>query len=282
MKVITSVSAMQAEAESLRRAGKRIAVVPTMGYLHRGHTSLIEDARKRADVVVVTVFVNPTQFAPHEDYARYPRDFDRDRRLSEEAGADIVFHPEVGEMYPEGYQTFVEVSSVSEILEGAVRPAHFRGVATVVAKLFLATKPHVAVFGQKDAQQAFIVRRMVRDLNIDVEIIVAPIVREDDGLALSSRNVYLTPSERQRATVLFRSLRRAEERIRAGDRSVGSVRREMMKILQSGEPTGVDYVAFVAPATFQEIQKIEPPGVLIALAVRFGTTRLIDNTLIQL
>jgi len=184
-------------------------------------------------------------------------------------------------MYPEGYATYVEVEQVSRMLEGKFRPTHFRGVTTVVLKLLHITKPHLAVFGQKDAQQAFIVRKMVRELNLDVAIDVAPIVREPDGLAMSSRNVYLSPSERARATVLFRSLQLAEQRIQAGERSVESVRTAMLNLIASGNPTQVDYVAFVRPETFQEIQEIEPPAVLALLAVRFGSTRLIDNMLIN-
>ncbi len=272
---------MQAWSERTRMSEKRIGVVPTMGYLHAGHTSLIERARRQSDAVITTIFVNPTQFGPGEDYERYPRDFEHDRTLAIRAGTDVLFVPDVREMYPEGYATYVEVEQVSRMLEGKFRPTHFRGVTTVVLKLLHITKPHLAVFGQKDAQQAFIVRKMVRELNLDVAIDVAPIVREPDGLAMSSRNVYLSPSERARATVLFRSLQLAEQRIQAGERSVESVRTAMLNLIASGNPTQVDYVAFVRPETFQEIQEIEPPAVLALLAVRFGSTRLIDNMLIN-
>lgn len=272
---------MQAWSEQTRMSGKRIGVVPTMGYLHAGHTSLMERTRRQSDAVITTVFVNPTQFGPGEDYERYPRDFEHDRALAARAGTDVLFVPDVREMYPEGYATYVEVEQVSRMLEGKFRPTHFRGVTTVVLKLLHITKPHLAVFGQKDAQQAFIVRKMVRELNLDVAIDVAPIVREPDGLAMSSRNVYLSPSERARATVLFRSLQLAEQRIQAGERSVESVRTAMLNLIASGNPTQVDYVAFVRPETFQEIHEIEPPAVLALLAVRFGSTRLIDNMLIN-
>jgi pantoate--beta-alanine ligase len=282
MKVVVPLSEMQAEANRLRREGKRIAVVPTMGALHRGHTSLIERARQLADVVVTTVFVNPAQFAPTEDLAKYPRDLSRDRELAEAAGTDILFAPGSDAMYPPGFHTHVEVEGVSGILEGKVRPTHFRGVTTVVAKLFHLVKPHVAVFGQKDAQQAFIVRRMVKDLDLDVEIVVAPIVREPDGLALSSRNVYLSPDERRRALVLSRALKEAERRVRAGERSADQLRPELSRIIAEGRPDSVDYVAFLNPETFAEVTVIEPPGLLVAVAARFGSTRLIDNVLITI
>ncbi len=282
MTIVTTVAAMQAVADQARREGRRIAVVPTMGYLHEGHLSLIAEARRRADVVVTTIFVNPTQFGPTEDFARYPRDFERDTVMAEQAGTDVLFHPAAEEMYPAGHSSAVDAGPVGAMLEGAIRPTHFRGVTTVVAKLFNITKPHCAIFGQKDAQQAFLIRRMTRDLNFDVEIIVAPIVREADGLALSSRNVYLSPEERPRATVLVRALQRADTRIKAGERSVDAVRAEMMQQLQTGQPTAVDYIAFLDPETFREIGSLTPPAVLIALAVRFGATRLIDNMRIEI
>ncbi len=281
MKIISSIHEMQVEAEHIRLSGKRIGVVPTMGYLHRGHTSLIEMARKQSDVVVTTIFVNPTQFGPGEDFDRYPRDLDRDRVLAEDAGTDYLFTPSTAEMYPAGFATFVTVEGVSEILEGKFRPTHFRGVTTVVMKLLLITKPHIAVFGQKDAQQAFILRKMVRELNVDTEIIVAPIVREHDGLALSSRNVYLSQDERRRATSLYQSLQLASARIQSGDRSVDSLRKEIMNLLKAAQPLQVDYVAFVDPTSFREVDLVAPPQVLALLAVRFGATRLIDNMLIS-
>ena len=282
MKTITLPSEMQADSDRLRREGRTIAVVPTMGCLHRGHASLIETARAYADVVVTTVFVNPTQFGPNEDFERYPRDLERDRMFAEAAGSQIIFAPSAPDMYPAGFRTFVEVEGISRILEGAIRPTHFRGVTTVVAKLFTIVKPHVAVLGQKDAQQAFIICRMAQDLNFDIRIIVAPTVRELDGLALSSRNVYLTEQERRNAVVLSRALRHAEERVREGERSAGRLREEMMRILAEGTPSGIDYVAFVTADEFLETETVAPPGVLIACAARFGSTRLIDNTLIEL
>lgn len=277
LRVVTAILEMQEISDRLRREGRRIAVVPTMGYLHRGHTSLIERARTLADVIVTTIFVNPTQFAPDEDFEQYPRDFTHDQKLAAEAGADIIFAPEAREMYPAGFSTNVEVERVSKILEGEFRPTHFRGVTTVVTKLFHIVKPHVALFGQKDAQQAFIIQKMARDLNIDASIVVAPIVREPDGLALSSRNVYLSENERKYALVLFKALQHASERIRAGERKCPELRSEMEHLIWTGKPRQIDYIAFINPANFEEIETINPPEVLIALAARFGSTRLIDN-----
>ncbi len=281
IQIVTKIREMQDAAERFRREGKIIGVVPTMGYLHRGHASLIELAHSRADVVITTIFVNPTQFAPNEDFNRYPRDLDRDKIIAEKAGSDLIFFPDVAEMYTKNFDSNVEVEKASSILEGAFRPIHFRGVTTVVTKLFHITKPHFAIFGQKDAQQAFIVQKMVKDLNFEIEIIIAPIVREEDGLALSSRNVYLTENERKNALVLYRSLQNAAERIQAGAKNVSNIRAEMEKIIKNGNPTQIDYIAFINPIKFEEVNIIEPPGVLAALAVRFGTTRLIDNMRIQ-
>ncbi len=273
---------MQETAERFRRDGKTIAVVPTMGFLHRGHASLIERARSRTDVVITTIFVNPAQFAPNEDFNRYPRDFNRDTSIAANAGTDIIFYPDAADMYPKEFKSYVEVEGASRILEGAFRPILFRGVTTVVAKLFHITKPHIAVFGQKDAQQAFIIQKMVNDLNFDINIIIAPIVREDDGLALSSRNVYLHETERRNALVLYRSLQHAATRVQDGELNATAIRMEMENIIKSGNPSQIDYVAFVNPEIFAEVKIIEPPEVLAAVAVRFGTTRLIDNKRIQI
>lgn len=282
MKIISTVAEMQAESVRLRAQEKKIGLVPTMGYLHEGHASLIRRAKELSDVAVVTVFVNPTQFGEGEDFDRYPRDFQKDCDIAAKSGAEIIFHPQKHEMYPAGYKTYIEVEDISRILEGRFRPTHFRGVATVVAKLLHATNPHLAVFGQKDAQQTYIIRQMVSDLHFDVEIIAAPIVREADGLAMSSRNVYLKRAERTRATALYASLRHAEDRVKSGERSVEKLRQEIEKILQKAEPTQIDYIAFVHPSSFSEAETIDAPGILIALAVRFGSTRLIDNVLISI
>jgi len=248
-----------------------------MGFLHEGHLSLIRRAKELADVVITTIFVNPTQFGIGEDFESYPRDFEADKRRAEEAGADIVFLPDRRDMYPDGYRTYVEVEEVASILEGEFRPTHFRGVTTVVAKLLNLTKPHVAIFGQKDAQQAFVVRKMVEDLNIDVEIHVEPTVREADGLAMSSRNFYLNDDERTGAASLYRALTFAETQIHAGERSIEKMQREMNKLISDAGATKIDYIAFVDPNTFALADVLHPPMILIALAVRFGSTRLIDN-----
>lgn len=283
MFMITGISDMQRTSEQLRLQGKRIAIVPTMGYLHEGHLSLIRLAREHSDVVITTIFVNPTQFAPGEDFEKYPRDLEQDRRLAASAGCDIVFHPDAEEMYPQGYLTYVEVEKLAGVFEGAFRPTHFRGVSTVVTKLFSITKPHVAVFGQKDAQQALVIRQMTRDLNLDVQIIVAPIVREADGLALSSRNVFLAENERRDAVALNESLRLAEKMIQSGERDAQRIVAEMKLLISRKETARMEYVEVVDADSLENIVTLgSNQKVLIAVAVRFGGTRLIDNTLIEL
>jgi pantoate--beta-alanine ligase len=271
---------MQETAEQLRLAHKKIALVPTMGYLHAGHVSLFKHARAHADVVAASIFVNPTQFGPNEDFSRYPRDFEHDRLLAEEAGVDILFAPSAEEMYAPGYGTYIETEKVSKIYEGAFRPAHFRGVTTIVGKLFNIVRPHTAVFGQKDAQQVFLLKKMVRELNFNIEILVAPIIRETDGLAMSSRNAYLSPAERQQALVLSGSLLHAQKRIAEGERRCDVILKEMNDIVLSGRPEQIDYIACVDPATFENLQQASKPQILVFLAVRFGSTRLIDNILL--
>jgi pantoate--beta-alanine ligase len=271
---------MQLQAERWRQEGRLVGLVPTMGYLHEGHLSLIRIARERSDVVVTSIFVNPTQFAPHEDYQRYPRDLPRDMALAEQAGCDVIFHPSVEEMYPAGYLTYVEVEKITGVLCGRSRPTHFRGVTTVVAKLFNIVKPHVAVFGQKDAQQALVVRRMAQDLNFDLEIVVAPIVREPDGLAMSSRNSYLSPEERRQAVVLSKALQRASELVAAGERSAARLVMEMEAVIRTAPSARVDYVAVVDAQTLEEVEQLRGQ-VLIALAVWIGSTRLIDNVMVE-
>jgi pantoate--beta-alanine ligase len=257
-----------------------LGLVPTMGSLHAGHVSLVERARGECDRVAVSVFVNPTQFGPQEDYERYPRDPEPDRRLLEEAGVDLLFSPSSEEMYPPGAETVVEVGSVATPLEGERRPGHFRGVATVVAKLLGIVSPDRAYFGEKDAQQLAVIRRLVTDLSLPGEIVACPIVREADGLAMSSRNAYLSREDRQAATVLFRALAAAETVWRAGERRGEALRRTMGEIL-AGEPRArVDYVAAADPVTFREVEVAAGP-VRLLLAVCFGTTRLIDNRLLE-
>lgn len=280
MQIIRTVKAMQHEADGLRMAGKRIAFVPTMGALHAGHLSLIRRANQEADVVVVSIFVNPTQFGPTEDLDAYPRDFQRDEALAEGAGADLIYYPAVEEMYPEPYHSFVTVDTLTEKLCGASRPGHFAGVTTVVTKLFNAVKPHVAVFGQKDYQQVAVIRRMVTDLNQDVAIVTAPIVRESDGLAMSSRNAYLSSEERQDALVLSSTLEDAEQLIRNGVRDAGRLWEAIEARIMKKNHTRIDYIALVDPDTLEAVNTVEG-RVLIALAVFVGKTRLIDNRLIE-
>jgi len=270
---------MHETSDSLRREGRRIGLVPTMGYLHEGHLSLVGKAKELADAVAVSIFVNPAQFGPKEDFGRYPRDFERDRALLEKRSTDIIFCPEVSEMYPEGYSTYVEVRELADHLCGLHREGHFLGVATVVAKLFNAVKPHVAVFGQKDYQQLKIIERMARDLDMDVEVVGFPIVREPDGLAMSSRNAYLTKEERGRALLINRAIRRAEEAFRGGERKAARLSEEVRKILGSQEGIDVEYVAVCDIETLDDLEKIEKQA-LIAVAASVGRTRLIDNTIL--
>ncbi|NOZ61594.1 MAG: pantoate--beta-alanine ligase [Calditrichaeota bacterium] len=280
MKIVKSIREMQQLSDELRCQGKKIGFVPTMGYLHEGHLSLLREAKKRCDVLVMSIFVNPTQFGPNEDFAQYPRNFERDSRLAEKEGCDVIFSPDTEEMYPENYLTSVEVEEITNILCGASRPGHFRGVTTVVAKLFNAVKPHVAVFGQKDAQQAVVIKRMTRDLNFDIDIIIAPIVREHDGLAMSSRNTYLSPEEREQALVLNRSLKMAEELILSGERDAETVKQKMKDMINEQPDAKIDYVEILHPETLEFQSKIKS-DVLIALAVKIGKTRLIDNLVVK-
>ena len=282
MKQIGSIIEMQRTAALLRAESKIISVVPTMGFLHEGHLSLIRLAKKHAGVVITTIFVNPTQFGPREDFSSYPRDLERDQRVAESAGSDILFIPSTEEMYPSPYHTFVEVEKLTSVLEGKVRPTHFRGVATVVGKLFNITKPHIAVFGQKDAQQAVVIRQMVRDMNFDVEVMVGPIVREPDGLAMSSRNVYLSPDERKQSVILSESLRRAEEMVATGERESSMIAGEIRRMIGAKAAASVDYVSVTSDSTLEEIATLQPgTRALISLPVRFGKTRLIDNSVVE-
>jgi pantoate--beta-alanine ligase len=253
-----------------------VGLVPTMGYLHEGHLSLVRRARKECDHVAVSIFVNPSQFGPNEDLSRYPRDLDRDLSLIEPLGTDLVWIPTAEEMYPQGYQTWVEVESMTRPLEGAMRPGHFRGVTTVVAKLFNAVQPHRAYFGQKDAQQAAVLRQMTRDLSYPIEIVTCPIVREPDGLAMSSRNVYLDPEQRNAATVLYRSLRAAQEAYENGERSAKKLRQIMKAVLSSEPLVQPQYVSCADYDTLKEVETVTGKT-LLSMAVFVGKTRLIDN-----
>jgi pantoate--beta-alanine ligase len=256
-----------------------VGLVPTMGYLHEGHLSLVRRAREECDHVAVSIFVNPTQFGPKEDLAKYPRDIERDMRLIEPY-TDLVWTPTAEIMYPQGYQTWVDVEAVTRPLEGAMRPGHFRGVTTVVAKLFNAVQPHRAYFGQKDAQQAAVIRQMVRDLNFPIEIVVCPIVREPDGLAMSSRNIYLDPQQRQAATVLYRSLSAAKEAYENGEQDAEKLRRIMKDVLASEPLAEVQYVSCADYDTLEELSEIKGKA-LLSMAVFIGKTRLIDNFVLE-
>jgi pantoate--beta-alanine ligase len=276
MQIIRSPKIMQKICGGLKREGKIIGFVPTMGYLHKGHLSLVRIAKKRSDVLVVSIFVNPTQFGPKEDFAKYPRDFKRDRFLLEKEGCDFVFAPRIEDMYPEGYLTYVNVEKITGKLEGAIRPGHFQGVTTVVAKLFNIVHPDIVVFGQKDAQQAVVLKKMVDDLNYGIKLIIAGTVREKDGLALSSRNVYLSKEERKQAKVLYQALRLAKEMIKKGERSASKIVSKMNKLIDKQPLAEIDYIAITDANSLELLNKLKGE-ILISLAVCFGKTRLIDN-----
>jgi pantoate--beta-alanine ligase len=278
MNIIRTVSEMQRTAETLRLAGKRIGFVPTMGALHAGHLSLVQLAKVQTDETVMSIFVNPSQFSVTEDLSKYPRPIERDLALAESAGVSVVFLPDASEIYPSSFSSFVEVETISHVLEGEIRPTHFRGVATVVAKLFNITKPHVAVFGQKDAQQTVVVRRLVEDLNFDIQLVIAPIVREPDGLAMSSRNIYLSTAERGAALCLSQSLNMAEAMIASGETSAKTIVDGMTALVSKQPLARIDYIKCVSAASFQE-QSHVAKGTFIVLAAKFGQTRLLDNLL---
>lgn len=276
MKIVETVKQIREEVARARQEGKKVGFVPTMGYLHEGHASLIQRAKAENEFVVVSIFVNPTQFGVGEDFETYPRDLERDSEIAEQAGANIIFHPTVGEMYPLGYRTYVDVEGITSKLCGASRPGHFRGVTSIVSKLFHMVKADRAYFGQKDAQQVAVIQQMVRDLNMDIEIVPCPIVREADGLAMSSRNTYLNPSERQAALILSQSLFEAQGMIDHGEHDAGKLGFWIKENIQTEPLAKIDYVEIVEAVTLEEIEEIKG-DVLIALAVRIGKTRLIDN-----
>jgi len=279
LKVITTIEEMRAACRALRSAGKRLGLVPTMGALHKGHLSLVRAARAQCDAVAVSIFVNPTQFGPNEDLARYPRPFERDRDMLEREGVDLVFAPTVGEMYPAGAATWVTVEELSGKLDGKSRPGHFRGVTTVVSKLFHIVEPDVAFFGQKDAAQVAVIRRMVRDLNFAVEIAACPIVREADGLAMSSRNAYLDAKQRKEALALHRSLMRVEELVRAGERDAAKLLAAGRAEFERKTAVRLDYFEIVDAETLDPVADVSA-GALVAVAAYVGTTRLIDNVVL--
>lgn len=288
MKIIRKVKEAVKLSAKLKKENKIIGFVPTMGFLHEGHLSLMRTARKKAGVVFVSIFVNPLQFLPKEDFSRYPRDFKRDELLCKNAGVDYIFYPDVKELYPEGYSTYVDVESITERLEGAVRPGHFRGVATIVLKLFNIIQPQFSVFGQKDAQQVSVIKKMAEDLNVNQKIIVSATYREKDGLAMSSRNVYLTKEQRNDAPYLYKALEFAKRKLedKNYNRDLDFVKHQMHKLIKSRTTaTKIDYISFNNSKTLEELKTIKNlsknTDILISLAVRFGSVRLIDNIVIR-
>ena len=280
IRVINTIGEVRDLVKQARFQGKRVGLVPTMGALHAGHISLIEAAKKRADFVVVSIFVNPTQFGPNEDFAKYPRTLDVDVEMCQKAGADVVFAPSAQEMYPTPQQTWVNVEKLTDCLCGASRPGHFRGVTTVCAKLFNIVLPDVAFFGQKDAQQSIVIKRMVADLNMPLEIVVCPTVRETSGLAMSSRNKYLSDQQKQDAAAIYAGLRKAEQMIKTGQRDSAAIIAAMQEMLQRSGSITTEYIHIVDAATLADLQVVKGQ-VLIAVAVKVGATRLIDNIMID-
>jgi len=280
VQIIPEAAKMQRLAEQTRQAGRSIGLVPTMGALHEGHLSLIRRCRAENDLAVMTLFVNPLQFDRKDDLAQYPRDLDRDREQARAAGADVIFAPRTEDMYPRGYATYVTVEGLTSRWEGATRPGHFRGVATVCTKLFTACRPHRAYFGQKDFQQSLVIRRLVADLNLGFEIVVLPTVREADGLALSSRNVLLKPDERRQAAILSQALFAAQAAVKRGERDGAKLRADIESQIQTVSLAVVDYVAVCDPETLEPLTRIAWRAVAL-VAVRFGSTRLIDNVLLD-
>ncbi len=279
MRIVTSVAAMQRLAGKLKAQRVPVGFVPTMGYLHAGHLSLVQRARQlvgEKGQVVVSIYVNPTQFAPHEDLSKYPRDLKRDKQLCREAGVDILFVPSDAEMYPHGFSTYIVEEKLARGMEGGSRPTHFRGVTTVVGKLFNLVRPDVAVFGAKDFQQAAVIKAMVRDLNFPLKIVVAPILREPDGIAMSSRNKYLSPTQRQQATILWRAIQTAKADLKTGPVQVKKMESKIAKMVSKQSEARLDYVRFFDPQTLEPVHEVQH-GTQMALAVFFGKTRLIDN-----
>jgi pantoate--beta-alanine ligase len=276
METIRPIKEMKEFSSQARAAGKTIAFVPTMGFFHEGHLSLMKEGRRRSDLLIVSLFVNPTQFGPREDFKNYPRDFERDRKMAKEVGTDILFAPEVGEIYPPDYQTIVRVEKVTQNLCGRSRPNHFQGVTTVVLILFEIVMPHVAIFGEKDYQQLVTVQQMAKDLHMNVEVIGMPTVREADGLAMSSRNTYLLPEERKAALSLNRSLQKAKELLQKGEQKADRILQEVKGILQSEPLVRIDYAQICDAQTLKDVDRIEG-DVVVAVAAYLGKTRLIDN-----
>ncbi|KLO23607.1 pantoate--beta-alanine ligase [Marinitoga sp. 1155] len=279
MEIINNINKMKNIRNELIKKGKTIGFVPTMGYLHKGHLSLVEQARKDNDIVIVSIFVNPTQFGPNEDFDRYPRDMERDMEMLKPFNVDYIFHPSVEEIYPENYSTYVEEIKLTKVLCGKSRPGHFKGVTTIVSKLFNIVRPTRAYFGQKDAQQFRVLRKMVNDLNMDVQMIEMPIIREHDGLAMSSRNIYLSKEERIQALALNKSLKKAKELYENGEKSAKKIKTEMQKIFNEYPLVKVDYIEIVDEYTLENVENISDK-VLIAVAAFVGKARLIDNIIL--
>jgi len=280
MKIIETIKEMRAFIAQARKQGQSIGLVPTMGSLHEGHLTLMRQAQQVCDVVVVSIFINPTQFGPNEDFAKYPRDLVGDSEKAASVGVQVIFHPQAKEMYPQGYSSFIDVEGITDQLCGASRPGHFRGVATVVAKLFNIVQPDQAFFGQKDAQQVLVLQRMVSDLNMNVDIVIVPIVREGDGLAMSSRNAFLSEAERRAGLVLSRSLAVAEQLVASGERDTQKIRLQVLATIQAEKLAECDYVEIYEYPSLLSIDRIQEKA-LLALAVKFGQTRLIDNVILE-
>lgn len=280
MEVVTAISKLRHKLESYREKGRTIGLVPTMGYFHQGHLELVHQARKDCDVVVVSLYVNPTQFAPSEDFRTYPRDFERDKKLAESAGADFLFYPSDEEMYPNDHLTFIEVKEMTNKLCGISRPYHFKGVTTIVAKLFNIVQPERAYFGQKDAQQVAVIKKMVEDLNFPLCIVVVPTVREEDGLAMSSRNTYLSEPEREEALILAQSLEHAKKMISEGCQVVSEIKMEMQEMIENKPLVDLEYISICDNKGLEELPFIGGE-ILIAVAARVGNARLIDNIIID-
>jgi len=282
MKIVTDIIEMQNESIDKKRSGKIIGFVPTMGALHEGHFSLIEYARKNCDCVVVSIYVNPTQFGPFEDYSKYPRPFNDDCKKAEKYGCDILFNPSSDSMYPKNYMTYVNTENITTKLEGAIRPDHFKGVTTIVTKLFNIVTPDFAIFGQKDAQQTVVIKRMVEDLNMNVSIIIRPTVREKNGLALSSRNVYLTDSEKTGAPNIYSCLHNVEEKYKNGEKSVAILKKNMLAELKKTDAFSTEYIEFVDMISLTPVQQIiDKTLIVLACRTKESNTRLLDNTILH-
>ncbi len=281
MEIINRKQRMASIARKLRRESKTVGFVPTMGALHEGHLTLVKEARQMSDILIVSIFVNPAQFGPTEDFERYPRDLTSDAAMLAEYEVDYVFAPDVDEIYPPGFSTYVYVEGLTETLEGAARPGHFRGVATVVTILFNAVRPDLAFFGSKDAQQVGVVKRLVRDLGFETEIVVVPTVREESGLAMSSRNAYLSEEEREKASIIYHALREAKIAFKNGQRNAASIAQIVEDKIASEPMARIDYIAIVNNDDLEPIEKIDDNEVLVAVAVRFGKVRLIDNIILN-